>query len=112
MGRRHVGPVPCRGLARVPPQPDYWIALAGSVWAPLTDTTFDIRKKVGWNVNLGSKFKITRKLNGGAGFFTDLSNNKTPNDFGEAQIDYYGVTGGVEFTTPVSRHKDDPDAQR
>lgn len=93
-------------------QPDYWIALAGSVWAPMTNSTvFDIRKRVGWNVNLGSKFKITKKLNGGAGFFTDNSNDKEPNDFGETQVNYYGLTGGVEFKTPVSRHTDDPNSQ-
>jgi hypothetical protein len=56
-----------------------------------------------WNVSVGSKFRITEKINGGAGLFTDNSPERTIDDFGDSQINFYGLSLGAEFNTPVPR---------
>lgn len=84
-------------------QPDYWIGVSGDIYAPLKTPSLMIDKKLNWNVCAGSKFKITEKIYGGAGFFTDNSDAGDPDVFGDAKINYYGLTFGGEFRTPIGR---------
>ncbi len=87
-------------------QPDYWIGVAGDIYLPLTNNKLQIRQRTNWNVCAGSKFKISEKFNLGVGLFTDNSSQKKPADFGETQVNYYGLSFGAEFKTPVSRGSD------
>ena len=34
---------------------------------------------------------------------TDRSDQRDPTEFGDAKVDYYGLTAGVDFRTPISR---------
>ena len=88
-------------------KPDYWIGLAADFYLPLNEPKYFIDKRFNWNVSVGSKFKITEKIRMGAGLFTDRSDNRSIEEFGETKVNYYGITTGVDFHTPVSR-SDDP----
>lgn len=88
-------------------RPAFWIGLAADIYLPLKQPTYRIDKKFNWNVSVGSKIKLSEKFYLGAGFFTDMSDQRDPQQFGDAKVDYYGVTAGVDFRTPVAR-EDDP----
>lgn len=89
-------------------QPEYWIGASADFFLPLKKTSMLIDKRFNWNVNLGSKFKVSDTINMGAGFFTDRSDSRTPTSFAAAQINYYGLTCGAEFKTPISRGDNKP----
>ncbi len=89
-------------------QPDYWIGASADFFLPLQKTDILINKRFNYNVNVGSKFKVTDKISMGTGFFTDRSDSKTPTTFANSQINYYGLTCGAEFKTPISRGEGKP----
>ena len=89
-------------------QPDLWIGLSGDIYLPLKNSGLFIDKKLTWNIAAGSKFKISEKFYGGAGFFTDNSDDKAPSSFGNSQVNYYGITFGTEFRTPIHRESEKP----
>jgi hypothetical protein len=84
-------------------QPDFWIGATADFFLPLRTPSLQISRKFMWNVSVGSKFRITEKINGGAGLFTDNSPERTIDDFGDSQINFYGLSLGAEFNTPVPR---------
>ena len=45
----------------------------------------------------------------GAGFFTDLSPERTPSDFADSQIDFYGFTLGIDFANRAAPPTSDED---
>lgn len=53
------------------------------------------------NARLGGILSITDTLGLGVGLFTDRSPEKTPEDLGEFQVDYYGATLGIRFDERV-----------
>lgn len=87
-------------------RPDFWIGAAADIYLPLRTPSLFIDKKTNWNVCIGSKFRLSEKIWGGAGFFTDNSDQKTPNEFGDDDVNYYGLTFGSEFKTPIKRYDD------
>lgn len=84
-------------------QPSYWVGLAADIYTPLKEPSLYIDKKLNWNVSVGGKISITKKIDLGVGLFTDRSDSSDPAEFGDAKIDYYGVTAGAQFLTPISR---------
>lgn len=84
-------------------RPDLWVGIAADFYLPLHNAGLLVDKKFCWNVMAGSKFKLSEKFNMGVGFFTDNSDNGGIAHAGEAQVNYYGLTVGGEFRTPVSR---------
>jgi hypothetical protein len=76
---------------------------------PLETPELGIDRKTTANARLGGVFRLTERLKLGAGFFTDLSPERTPDDFGESQIDFYGFTLGIDFANraePPKRGED------
>jgi len=76
---------------------------------PLETPELGIDKKTTANARLGGIFRLTERLKIGAGFFTDLSPERTPDEFGESQIDFYGFTLGIDFANraePPKRGED------
>lgn len=89
---------------------DFWIGLSGDIYTPLKTPNLLVDKKLNWNVCAGGKAILTPKISLGGGFFTDNSDSRTPTSFGEGRVNYYGVTFGADFKTPIARHND-PNSQ-
>ena len=64
---------------------------------PLNTPELGIDRTTTANARLGGIFRLTERMKLGAGFFTDLSPEQTPDEFGESQIDFYGFTLGIDF---------------
>jgi hypothetical protein len=76
---------------------------------PLNTPELDIDRTTTANARVGGIFRLTERVKLGAGFFTDLSPQRTPDDFGESQIDFYGFTLGIDFanrSAPPTRDQD------
>lgn len=89
-------------------QPDYWIGLAADLAIPLKNVSLFIDKPWRWNIEAGSKFKLTDKINMGAGIFTDRTDTNKITALGDTKINYYGLVFGAEFKTPIKRDSGPP----
>jgi len=74
-----------------------WIEGDLIVRFPLRTAELGIDWKTTANLRLGGVFRITKRLRLGAGFFTDLSPERQPGAFSDSQIDFYGLTVGIDF---------------
>ena len=64
---------------------------------PLNTPELDIDRTTTANARIGGIFRLTERVKLGTGFFTDLSPEQAPDEFGESQIDFYGFTLGIDF---------------
>lgn len=78
---------------------DWWIGVEGSFMPPMKNREYYIEYEPLWNVSLGGQFAISEALLGGAGLFTDNSPRSKPDDFLVEDVDYYGLTAGLELRT-------------
>jgi long-subunit fatty acid transport protein len=53
------------------------------------------------NVRLGGTVELTDGIDLGLGLFTDRSPEKTPESFGDFQVNYYGVSTGVRYEETI-----------
>jgi hypothetical protein len=74
-----------------------WVEADMILSFPLETPELGIDRKTVANARLGGIFRLTDRLKLGAGFFTDLSPERTPAEFGDSQIDFYGFTLGIDF---------------
>jgi long-subunit fatty acid transport protein len=65
------------------------------------ETDYLVDRRGVFNLRVGGVYSLTDTLGLGMGVFTDRSPQKTPDDFGEFQVDYYGVAAGLRFESPV-----------
>ncbi len=85
-----------------------WVEADMVLSFPLDTPELGIDQKTTANARVGGIFRITERLKLGAGFFTDLSPDRTPDEFGESQIDFYGFTLGVDFANrPAPPERDE-----
>jgi long-subunit fatty acid transport protein len=87
-------------------RPDYWIGATADFFLPLEKKNLMIDRRFNWNVSVGGKYKLNENISLGAGLFTDNSPNTSIKQLDDQQINYYGITFGQEYTSPVSRGKD------
>ena len=66
---------------------------------PFTNDSLDIDLRATWNARVGVRHQLSDRLAMGGGLFTDRSPNGTPDEFQEAQLDFYGLTIGLEMGT-------------
>ena len=86
-----------------------WIEADLVLSFPLNTPELGIDKKTTANARVGGIFRLTDRLKLGAGFFTDLSPERAPDDFGDSQIDFYGFTLGIDFANreaPPTKNED------
>jgi hypothetical protein len=76
---------------------------------PLNTPELGIDRATTPNARVGSIFRVAERVKLGAGFFTDLSPEQTPDAFGESQIDFYGFTLGVDFANRAAPPTSDED---
>jgi hypothetical protein len=74
-----------------------WLELDLIIGFPLESPEFGIDWTTTADVRIGGVFRVTDRLKVGAGFFTDFSPERTPDEFGEAQLNYFGATVGIDF---------------
>ena len=82
-----------------------WVEADMVLSFPLETPELGIDRKAVANARLGGIFRLTDRLKLGAGFFTDLSPERTPADFGDSQIDFYGFTLGIDFANRLEPPK-------
>jgi hypothetical protein len=86
-----------------------WIEADLVLAFPLNTPALGIDRKTTANARVGGIFRVAERLKLGAGFFTDLSPERTPDAFGESQIDFYGFTLGVDFANRAAPPKKNED---
>jgi long-subunit fatty acid transport protein len=74
-------------------------AVDASLQLPFVNQQLDIDLRTTWNVRAGVRHQLGPRLALGGGLFTDRSQNGTPDEFQEAQLDFYGLTIGLETGT-------------
>jgi hypothetical protein len=79
-----------------------WLELDVIIGFPLKSEPFDINWRTTANVRLGGVFRVIDRLKIGAGFFTDFSPERTPDSFGDTQINFFGATVGFDFANRES----------
>ena len=88
-----------------------WGWLEGDVIVnfPLQTPDLGIDRRGTANVRVGGVFRITDRFKLGGGFFTDFSPEKTPNQFAESKINFYGFTVGIDFANREAPPERDDD---
>jgi len=79
--------------------PSWRGAVDASLLLPFENDQLDIDLRATWNVRAGVRHQLGDRLALGGGLFTDRSPNGTPDEFQEAQLDFYGATIGLEMGT-------------
>jgi long-subunit fatty acid transport protein len=65
------------------------------------ETDYLVDRRGVFNLRIGGVYSLTDTLGLGLGLFTDRSPQEKPDDFGEFQVDYYGVAAGLRFDNAV-----------
>lgn len=78
----------------------YLVSADMSLMLPFTDANLSLRQRATWNGRVGIRRDVTPGLAIGGGFFTDMSTFETPREFGESQVNYYGVTAALDLKNP------------
>jgi hypothetical protein len=86
-----------------------WVEADLVLSLPLQTPELGIDLKTTANARVGGVFRLTDRVKLGTGFFTDLSPERTPEEFGESQIDFYGFTLGIDFSNRVAPPGDGED---
>jgi hypothetical protein len=84
-------------------RPKFWLGITGDIYTQLRTPDLLINKSLNWNIAMGGKVFLSPKFAFGGGFFTDNSDAKDPTQFAEAKVNYYGLTLGGDFRTPIAR---------
>jgi hypothetical protein len=81
------------------------IAIEFSYQSPLRnkEVNQDLRGLV--NARVGARRRVAKRLAVGGGLFSNRSASAAPKEFGDTQIDYYGVTLAAELGTPYEVSK-------
>jgi hypothetical protein len=86
-----------------------WIEGDVIVNFPLQTPELRINWRTTTNARIGGVFELTERLKLGAGFFTDFSPEKTPQQVGDSKVNFYGLTIGFDFANrpdPPKRGED------
>ena len=78
-----------------------WIGVEGEVVLSLETDVGDRNPTTSWNVRVGSRIRVSNKVDIGVGLFTDNGPADTPDQLGLERIDYYGLTAGVEIRSAL-----------
>ena len=78
------------------------IALEGSYQAPLYVGRAQLDWRPLFNARLGAKRRLSESVAIGGGIHTDLSPVRHARDFGDAKLDFYGVTVALDLGTRYS----------
>ncbi len=76
-----------------------WIAAELDVSPPL-ELPDVVDRRFLWNVRIGGRVEVDDRLGVGVGLFTDQSERSPIEDLGQTRIDFFGLSGGVEYRTP------------
>src|SRR6478735_514429 len=79
--------------------PSWRGAVDASLLLPFTNEHLDLDLRATWNARVGARHQLGDLIALGGGLFTDRSPNGTPDEFQEAQLDFYGATIGLEMGT-------------
>ncbi len=71
---------------------------------PLTPRVPTIARRAVWNVRAGGRLRLGRRWTIGGGLFTDRNSNAN-GSFGNAQVDLWGGSLGIQLRTPVRLHR-------
>lgn len=74
-----------------------WVEGDVIVTFPLQTPELGVDWRATANVRIGGIFRLTERLKLGAGFFTDFSPEKAPDEIADSKIDFYGFTLGFDF---------------
>jgi|GEM_PF-2540958 len=75
-----------------------WIGLDFDIRTPFYDAALDETSQLAWNFRFGFQKDIDKEWRVGAGVFSDHSATSTIDRVGEFDVDYYGLTFGVQTT--------------
>lgn len=78
------------------------IALEGSYQAPLYVSRAQIDWRPLFNARVGAKRRLSESLAIGGGIHTDLSPVRHAKNFGDAKLDFYGITAALDWGTRYS----------
>lgn len=84
--------------------PDAWIALDIDFQHPLKNDATGTDRNLLFNARLGGRFAIADDVSLGVGLFTDLSPYDDVDGFADSNIDFFGLTLGVEYATTHRLH--------
>src|SRR5690606_24782506 len=76
------------------------LAIDGSYQFPLHNSDREDEWGPLWNVRVGGKHRVKDTLQLGGGFFTNRSALRAAKRFGDAKLDYYGLTAALHLGTP------------
>jgi len=76
------------------------LAVEGSYQAPFRNLEVEQDLRPLWNFRVGGRHRFSDTFALGGGLFTNLSANRAATEFGEKQIDFYGVTLAGHLGSP------------
>lgn len=74
-------------------------AVDASLLFPFRSEQLGIDLRATWNLRVGVRHQLAKRVALGGGLFTDRSPNGEPEDFQDTQLDFYGATIGVDLGT-------------
>lgn len=89
------------GLAYALPKRRGWVSAEFDFSPKLRLSARDVDIRPVWNVRAGARVRTADNMFFGIGFFTDHEDEVRTRDFPHFRMNYYGVTSGVEYLSPV-----------
>ena len=75
----------------------WWLAVEADLQPGISNEELQIDRRAVWNARIGGGLHVGDSVSFGGGLFTDLSADDDPQEFGEAQINYLGFSGGIQY---------------
>lgn len=79
--------------------PDWRGAVDASLLFPFESEQLGIDLRTTWNLRVGVRHQLGKRVALGGGLFTDRSPNGEPREFQDTQLDFYGATVGIDLGT-------------
>ena len=77
-----------------------WVGAEADLEPALRNTELGVDRALVWNVRVGARFAVAQNVDVGVGVFTDNGASRRPEGIADADVDYYGLTAGVEIRSP------------
>ncbi len=82
--------------------PTTFVAAEFEFVAGLDDDATGVERESTWNARVGAQLALDETSFFGIGLFSDRSDTSAPSEFGDKQVDFYGVALGVDLSTPLN----------
>lgn len=73
------------------------LSFDSSLTLPFENVVFSVQERLTWNARLGIVSDLSEYWKLGGGIFTDRSPYETPTQFQQSQLNFYGVTVGLDW---------------